>query len=233
VRRFSLDIEATMSRTDEKIAEHVVRSQAAFVTNAYGRRSLAWSERARTTVARGLEEGLGRVDIAENLARMTGAAELARTEAYWRVVASAFVGRARAGTQVAAFAEAKIERFRFVAVLDQKTTLQCRYLDGKTWSTARAMETLQRVTDSAEPEQIRYLQPWMESGKDADGKPILYFNKADGTRQIVADVIRSGVGRADDRGEFKARMSDTALESSGISMPPLHRTCRSTIVTLT
>jgi len=233
VRRFDLDIEATLSQTDRNIAEHVVKSQAAFVTDAYGRRSVAWSERARVTVARGLEEGLGRTDIASNLSRMTGAAELARTDAYWRVVASAFVGRARAGTQVSAFAEAKIERFMFRAVLDMKTTDICRFLDGKTWSTARAMETLQRVTSASEPEQIRYLQPWVERGKDADGDSILYFNKPDGSRQVVADVIRSGIGRADDRGEFKARMSDGDLESSGMSIPPLHRTCRSIIVTLT
>lgn len=231
--RFDLNIEASLSEFDQSIADHLRKSQTAFVTDAYGRRSEAFSAMAREKVAQGMEQGLGRVDIAADLQRMTGAAALNRGADYWRVVSSAFMGRARAATQVSAFADAKIERYRWVSVLDGKTTIQCRFMDGKTWSTARAMDTLKSVVESAEPEQIRNLQPWMEKGKDEDGNTILYYKNLDGSRHVVADVIRSGVGRADDRGEFKARMKDGDLESAGMSCPPLHRTCRSLITTLT
>lgn len=120
-RRFAFDIDATLSRTDERIAEHLRKSQTAFVTDAYGRRVEAFGEQARQTIARGLEQGLDRTAIAQDLARMTGAAALNRGESYWRLVSAAFANRARVGTQVAAFAEARVDRFKFIAVMDERT----------------------------------------------------------------------------------------------------------------
>ena len=232
-RRFDLNIEASMSEFDEKIAEHLRKSQTAFVTDAYGRRSEAFSAAAREKVAQGMERGLGRVDIAADLQRMTGAAALARGPDYWRVVAGAFMNRARVGSLVSSFSEARIERFRVTAVLDQRTTICCRFMDGKTFSVSSSLETMKSTMATEKPEDIRYLQPWIERGKDEDGNAILYYKQRDGSRQVVADVIRSGVGRADDRGEFRARMSDAKLEATGISMPPYHRTCRTTVTTIT
>jgi hypothetical protein len=231
--RFNLNIEASLSEFDQSIADHLRKSQTAFVTDAYGRRSEAFSAMAREKVAQGLEQGLGRADIAADLQRMTGAAALNRGPDYWRVVSAAFMNRGRVGSLVSAFDEAKIESYRFRAVLDQKTTLVCRYMDGQTFSVRGAVDTIKRTMAAENPEEIRNLQPWVESGKDAEGNAIIYYKNPDGSRQVVADVLRSGVGRNDDRGEFRSRMDTKGLETSGISMPPLHRTCRSTIVTLT
>jgi hypothetical protein len=232
VRRFKLDIEATLSRTDEKIAQHVVKSQTAFVTDAYGVRSVAWSERARATVARGMNEGLGRADIAASLARMPGAAQLARGAPYWRIVSAAFMNRARIGTQVAAFSQARVDRYKFIAVMDERTSETCRLLDGTIWSVPRAMATLDASMKAAAPEDIRVTQPWIHSGKDDKGQQILYYTQADGSRRVVADVLKPGLGQRDVRGQYNLRMNPREMESGGIQLPPLHELCRSTVSTL-
>ena len=232
VRRFKLDIEATLSRTDEKIAQYVVKSQSAFVTDAYGARSVAWSERSRATVARGMNEGLGRADIAQSLSRMAGAAELARGEPYWRIVSAAFMNRARIGTQVSALSQAKVDRYKFIAVMDERTSEICRLLDGTIWSVPRAMETLNHSMKAESPEDIRINQPWVRTGKNEDGKSILYYLNRDGSRRVVADVLKPGLGRRDARGEYKIRMNPREMESGGIQLPPIHELCRSTVSTL-
>lgn len=122
-RHDRLAIGVELNALDRRIVRHVARSQGLFVTDAYGRRLEELGVRAKQIVAMGLEAGQGRTEIAEALAAAVEGALTGRSRFYWEVVAGAFIGRARSYAQVSSYAEAGIERYRVVAVLDEHTCL--------------------------------------------------------------------------------------------------------------
>jgi SPP1 gp7 family putative phage head morphogenesis protein len=228
VRQFGLHIGASTTSTDERIAAFVRRSESHFVRDQYGRRADELGQRARDIVASGLERGLGRDDIVRDLSSAL-AASTGRTKAYWEVVATSFANRGRTYTQLAAFDEAGIERFRFEATLDQATSNVCRFMHGREFAVSRAMQRFEDVEQANEPEAIADLQPWVQVGADDDGNQVLFFKRG-GRRHLVGHVDESAVGQSDRVGRYSRAMTSDQLEASGVSVPPLHGRCRSTVV---
>lgn len=223
-----LAIGADFNAVDQRVIRHLRSSQANYVRDEYGRRHDAFGEEARRIVSEGLESGLGRDDIAEDLAEAAKGIIAGRSPAYWDVVAGSFVGRGRSFSQLSAYAEAAVTRYRIVAVLDEVTTPTCRFLDGKTFSVSRGLELFDRV--EANPDSIEELNPWVRDTVDpATGKRSLSIDRG-GERYSIADIVRSGVGARDDRGEFSRGLGERELGDLGIGFPPYHGLCRTTTV---
>lgn len=233
VRRIQgLAIAADLNALDRRMIAHVASSHASFVRDAYGRRLDAFGEVARRVVARGLEQGLGRDDIASDLERAARAALVSRSPFYWEVVASAFIGQGRSLAQVSSYAEAGIQAYRIEAVLDERTTDICRYLHGKTFVVADALQRFDRVERLAQPEDVKRMLPWVRQERNPETQETrLYVNGARG-RVDLADVVRSARGARDERGTFRAIASDSALREVGIGPPPYHGLCRTTTLAL-
>jgi len=225
-RRFRIG--ATTARTDDRIAAFARKSTAHFVRDQYGQRAIDASERARHIVADGLAQGLGRDDIAAELSKALTPV-IQRGKPYWDVVAMAFANRARTHTQLAAFDEAGIERFRFEAVLDSVTSHVCRFMHGREFSVSRAVQRFDQVERADDPEAIVDLQPWVQTGADEEGNQVLFFKRG-GRRSLVAQIDEPALGRPDQVGRYSRAMSNEQLESAGICVPPAHARCRSNIV---
>ena len=115
-----------------------------------------------------------------------------------------------------------------VAVLDEVTTPTCRFLDGKTFSVSRGLELFDRV--EANPDSIEDLNPWVRDTVDpATGKRSLSIERG-GERYSIADIVRSGAGARDNRGEFSRGLGERELGDLGIGFPPYHGLCRTTTV---
>jgi hypothetical protein len=147
-----------------------------------------------------------------------------RDSFYWEVVAGSFVGRGRSFAQLSGFAEAGIERYRVSAVLDQRTTNSCRFLDGKVFSVRRGLDIFDQV--EVDPENIREHNPWL---REAGGS--IYIERS-GRRVPIAQVVRSGVGVSDDRGEYEHARSEQELEGLNLGFPPFHANCRSSLISI-
>jgi len=228
VRRFGLHIGASTTQTDGRIATFVRTSESNFIRDQYGRRQDELGQRARDIVASGLEQGLGRDDIAADLAAQL-APVVSRGKPYWETVAMSFANRGRTYTQLAAFDEADVERFRFDAILDSVTSEVCRFMHGREFSVDRAMQRFDQVERARDPETITELQPWMQLGADSDGNQVLFYDRGD-RRRVVAQVDESAMGRDDEVGRYSRALSNEELEAAGVTVPPLHGRCRSTIV---
>lgn len=227
VRRFGLHIAASTTRTDERIAAFVRKSESNFVRDQYGRRSDELSQRARGIVAAGLEQGLGRDEIATDLS--AGLASIVnRGKPYWEVVAMSFANRGRTYTQLAAFEDAGVERYRFDAILDEVTSHVCRFMAGREFRVARALERIAEVEQAGDPEAIADLQPWMRVGSDGDGNQVLFYERG-GRRQLVAQIDEPALGRRDEAGRYSRALTNDQLEAAGLVAPPLHGRCRSTL----
>jgi len=227
-RAHGLAIGAEFSALDGRVVDHVVRSHGNFVRDAYGRRLDAFGQRARTVVAEGLAAGLGRDDIAANLARAARAELVERAPYYWETVASSFIGRGRSFGQLSSYAEAGIERYQVIAVLDERTTAFCRFVHLKTFSVGVGLDLFTEL-ERAEPEAIRQRTPWVRERTSGD-RHVLYVDHASGRRDL-ATVLRS-VGARDDVGHFRALADDSALIDLGLTFPPFHGHCRTACIPL-
>jgi len=228
VRQFGLRIDASTTSTDDRIAAFVRRSESHFIRDQYGRRADELGQRARDIVASGLERGLGRDDIVGDLAAALTSAT-GRARAYWEVVATSFANRGRTYTQLAAFDDADIERFRFEAVLDEVTSEVCRFMHGREFTVESAMQRFEDVENASDPEAITSLQPWVQVGADDDGNQVLFYKRGD-RRHVIAQVDEPAVGQLDRVGRYSRAHTSEQLEAAGVVTPPLHGRCRSTIV---
>lgn len=229
IKQFGLHLSADTTKTDDRIAKFVRESQGNFIRDEYGRRQDAFSDRARDLVASGLEKGLGRDDLVEELTSDLATAAASRSQAYWETVAMSFANRGRTYTQLAAFDDADIQRYRFEAVLDEVTSEVCRFMHGRVFSVERAMERFRDVERARDPERIQDLQPWVQVGADDAGNQVLFYERGD-RRRVVAQVDEPAVGERDEVGDYSRELSTDQLEAAGVTVPPLHGRCRSTIV---
>jgi SPP1 gp7 family putative phage head morphogenesis protein len=228
VRRFGLRIGVDTNRGDERVAKFVRESQGNFVRDEYGRRRADFSAKAKEIVAAGVERGLGRDDIASELSSVMASQAFDRSRAYWETISMVFTNRARTYTQLGAFGEAGIERFRFDAVLDEVTSEVCRFMHGKVFTVERAMDRFRQVERARDPDTIRDAQPFVQVGADREGNQVLFYERGD-RRRAVAQVDEPSVGTRDEVGSYSRALSPAQLEAAGVTVPPLHGRCRSTI----
>lgn len=228
-RRFKLKVPVKLSAQDKRISKHISASQSNFITDEYGRRRNGFSRTARSVVRKGLDEGKSSRQISAELRRQITGKSLRRNQHYWDTVASSFVNRARTFGELSVFEDAGIERYVFEAVLDERTTDICRYMHGKSWTVASGLKQFKAVDGLKDPDAIKDSQPWAFTAKDDDGNPVLAYKK-NGQRRHIAEIVSSGFGKKDSTGSYKNAVTDRTLQSNGISMPPLHGLCRSTIV---
>ncbi len=221
-RRHGLVIGADFNAVDRRAVAYVTRANCLFVHDEYGRRLDTFGKKVREAVARGLEQGLGRSEIADDLSQAAEAALVQSSTSYWEVVAASFVGESRSFSQVSAFAEAGIAKYVFSAVLDQHTTNVCRFMDGKVLQVADALGILNRLEASDDPATLKTLRPWARDRRGEDGKTRLVVGA-----MVLSTIERSGVGTKDDRGDYSSVTSSGQL--AGL-MPPLHGYCRSTLL---
>ena len=73
------------------------------------------------------------------------------------------------------------------------------------------------------------MQPFVQVGADREGNQVLFYERGD-RRRAVAQVDEPAVGERDAVGRYSRALSPVQLEAAGVTVPPLHGRCRSTIV---
>jgi SPP1 gp7 family putative phage head morphogenesis protein len=207
-------------------------NQTTYIKDQYGRRADGLDAIARETVASGLERGLGRDDISGEIAARLKSSGVVRTGNYWNLIASDFSNKGRTSTQLNTFGRAEIELYKFDAIMDEATSDICRILHGRTFSVKKAADRMRNAIGLKNPEDIKSVMPWVQTGTDKAGNQILYYDDGSG-RTVVAHVERSGVGSSDRRGSYSKVMSNKALEAAGLPVPPRHGHCRSVLTAVT
>jgi SPP1 gp7 family putative phage head morphogenesis protein len=233
VDKFSLGIRADFdTELDQRIGKFIVASEGMFATNQFGKLMPAqFGKQAKQIIANGLEQGFDRFEIAKQLNEKLSA--FGRTPHYWQVVAASSANRARTLTQLSSYQQAGIQFSIWESVLDEQTTETCRFLHNKRFPVDGALDrfatTEQLIEDAADPQLVKQEMPWVRTGKDADGNAKLFAGTG-ANRIPVAGITQSAVGQKDQIGSFSNGMSVDQLMANGISQPPIHGLCRSTIV---
>lgn len=232
VLKHKLDIPFTMSITDTRVAAHVSESSVNFVRDQYGRIAGKLGDRVRAIVADGAKRGATSREIVKEIRSKVGSPEqIGRSAHYWEVASLSFINRARNYAQLSGFNEAGFQRYTWESVLDEVTTETCRFMHGKTFPIDGAMQTFERAEAQTDnPEAIKEIQPWISQGRDDDGNRALFFRGTEGEKVFVATINSGAQGTKDRVGDYTARMTDAQLLGNGVSLPPIHGLCRSTLL---
>lgn len=228
-KEYSLEIATSFTAVDKSITKTMSQQQINFIRDEYGRRQVGFSKSARSIVADGLEQGLGRVDIAEELSQQLTAKGVRRNRWYWELISATFTNRSRTYGQLTSFQDAQIQRYVFEAVMDEATTEICRFMDRKTFEVSTAMQVYQDLDSLADPEDVKFSTPWVTTSRNKDGDQVLSYKQPSGRRRTVAQVQSPGFGGLKP-GSYSGGLDPAALSRAGIMMPPLHGFCRSTIL---
>lgn len=224
----------SFSLADEAAVEFLAKSQVNYVRDMLGKRSGVLSDIARAVVADGLKNGHDSRTIGAALKENFSTTSVAgKNDNYWRLLSGVFVARARTWSTLSSFQEAGISGFQVEAILDEVTSEVCRYMHGKIFHVGAAMSSLIQSESANDPESVKDSQPWLSvarTGNPDDKEERALFFKQGGAKHAVAIIDEPGVGKKDVVGKYQPLMNDSKLQSSGISSPPYHGHCRTTLV---
>lgn len=180
-----------------------------------------------------LEEGYGSAELADRLFS-TLDESIGRGEGYWQIVASQAVNSSRNFSQVNTYRQARIEKYQIVAVMDERTSQICRYLDGAEFRVAPAADNVQDILDhgaptsDAEADRVMGLHPWvgLDSSRMGSKMPALFVDLGRGIKRFLPGSKVSEGGAL--TGHRPPEM--VTLEELDLWLPPYHGHCRTTTV---
>lgn len=209
-------ISPAFRQVDRAAVKQIATQQGWFLRNQMGRRADNLTARGREIVGSGLRQGLGRNEIGQNLKLAMPDLWNRYGNNYANVTAAVAVNRARSYSELSSYKDGKVEYLELMAVLDEATTVTCRFLDGEIISVDNCMDLLNQGANVTHPEDISKVNPFIEQKSDPGGGKFL--QTTNGVR--IADVVRSGVGVKDDRGAFMAHMRGNQLAVNALVGPP-------------
>lgn len=229
IDRYGLGIAPSFTRADEVAQNQIMNSTVNFIRDREGAIHDKYSLRARNYIAfTAAQRGLGREEIARNLESLF--LDM-RKPSYWDFVANHFVNRSRAMSSLNAYAQANVTVYRIVAVLDERTTDTCRFLDGQIFDVQSSIDLVnnaeKQAADAGDVNLIKEFNPFVWTS--GDGKTLTTMPPS-GNQARIADIVRSGVGNVGDRGEFAKGLDPKQMNERGVGPPPYHAFCRTTIV---
>ncbi len=198
-------------------------SQMVYVKDQYENRATLFDSIAKRVVSSGLERGAGRDDISEELASKLTPLGVQRGTDYWNLIATDFSNKTRTTSQMNTFSDAGITQYKYDAVMDEATSEICRLLNGRIFSVEKAKRRTAKALALRDPEQIKDAMPWVQQNGSQ-----LYFRRG-GETHPIANVDTPGIGALDQPGTYSNVISNKALEAAGVTVPPRHGHCRSTI----
>lgn len=126
-----------------------------------------------------------------------------RNKGYWTTVASSVLNNARSASSLRFYDDAEVETYEVLAVLDQRTSHVCRDMHGRTFDVKVGLKVFEDLDAAESPDEAKDAKPWMT--ENTKGQVFL-------------------------RGNLTTGLSDAELQGQGISTPPYHGRCRTTIV---
>lgn len=201
-------ISATLSRADRGAIAASARQQLWWIGDLWGKHL---SRTILATVQReALLRGLGRADVGRIMEGVITArhpaAEVPGTwrgskGSYFEMLSGTVRARVSASGALRGLRDAGIERYRFQAVMDERTSEQCAELHDRVFLVSDGVSLMDRVESAEDPDAVKDLAGWRSAGE---------------IREIIGD-----------RGPQEA---SRALTAAGVIWPPLHGRCRSVVV---
>lgn len=224
--RHRLTIPQVFTAADASVADHARAAHAIYVRDQLGAIVTGpLADVVRSTIARGLEEGVDGHQIGRDLEKLLAGTGAERTRAYHAMVARTAVTRARTYGVLSSFRSASITRYEVVAVRDEHCCPICYFMHGRTFDVGPALDRFLAAA-AAPPEDVGLHQPFMGVARIAGELHV-------GVRTVGGFVPVAGYSPpATPTGDriFTPRVADSAIQGLGAGPPPYHPNCRCTLI---
>lgn len=152
---------------DEQAAAWLKRDSLFWVGDSWDQRL---GQRISKATRESLAEGPSRDAVAAKLKeRLT---QFERPDSYWRLVGGAAIVRARSYGAVIRMQHSGVATFRFVAVMDERTSPICREMNGRIFTIEQASTHIERVTGATSPEAVKTTSPWVPPSQVMGKSPV-------------------------------------------------------------
>lgn len=159
-----------------------------------------------------INQGLGQEAATDAFTKHLGKEYASLGRAYFNILSSTVINTSRNFGSLRTYAENEIRYYEFLAIVDGRTTQMCLDFNGRTFSVETTIGIVQELVMAMSAEDVKTIKPFL-SWDDNESKS--YFVQ-DGQRIYVP------TGKTPD--------DNAAIAKWGISIPPIHFLCRSTIV---
>lgn len=230
-RSHNWSINTSLDAVDERMAL-AMGNIGTWVTDEFNRRADMFSQGTSRVIQQGLAEGLRNEDIARNLKLLGEKTHVRRSENYWRLVATNASNRARNYGHIRSMVDAGVSSYRYSAVMDKRTSMECRSLDGTVFPVSAAVKAYNDLEFQTQnnPSAVESVMPFVRRRSLGNGVTELFVEPPGSGRTVIAQAIGSAVGTADVRGTFTNMLGPQGLAAAGVIVPPIHHGCRSTLV---
>lgn len=132
---------------------------------------------------------------------------------YLSIVSTNMLNNSRSYGALTDYDDVDITEYEILGINDERQSLICKNLSGKTFSVKKALATFDSFSKAKTYEQVIGIKPFL-SDEIENGEPTgrMYFKQGEKKVYLESDVESS------------------LLQKYGISYPPFHHRCRSTIV---
>lgn len=116
-------------------------------------------------VATGLKQGLGREAIGNRMADFFNdyPGVSAKPDSYWRGLAANGMNRSRNFGQLAEYEDVAVQYMQVVAVMDERTSAICKFMNGKIVPVGAAISQRNRLMTAESPEDVKTIAPWVSA----------------------------------------------------------------------
>ncbi len=148
---------AAFNAIDERAIAWAEKNSMYWVGEHYGTMQ---SKKIGEIAAKVLEEGMDRNAAALYLRKNLGK-QFKRSSVYWDLLSNHVVTRSREFGRTSAYEKAWSEYIRISAVIDHRTSLICRTLNGKIVPVSWNVKLRDKLINSRNPEDVKKISPWM------------------------------------------------------------------------
>jgi SPP1 gp7 family putative phage head morphogenesis protein len=232
------NINTNFSKVDHKTIDVIHNNNNFFISGTYDKVLIG---RVNEAVATHVESGMPKEKLAESIKETMEEELPPRSDTYYQILANDTLGRARVFGQVNSYREARIRKYEIIAVMDERTSEICEYMDGKIFEVEIASGIVKDIQNFGIPEnenqinEMKALRPWVffDSQAAQAGKNSLYYNDDKGNPLYLPN---SGYNETPEGFSLADKMGISGEEIQGLStenvnapcLPPFHAHCRST-----
>lgn len=222
----NLNIDASLSSEDLRFVSTQANASSWYIKDKGGKLTTLFREDAQSILTVGAREGLDPKRVSDDLFNLYKGSVVGRPKSYFQLVAGASLVRSRSYSDIDSYYDAGVSTFIFRSVMDNRTSEQCRLLNGKEFSIKeqKARLGLLESVSSEDPEQVKEITPWLTEKKIGDER-FLGYKKRDRFMK-VARINRYGAGTKRS-GQYEQLKTDEELAAAGVVVPPVHGNCRS------
>lgn len=202
-----IHVSASLNQPDELAMEKLAGNQTFWIGEFW---SKSLSNRLAATIRReSLEQGLGRSEVGRILngvvrSEFPGVAVpgiyRGSSESYFRMLSGTIRNHASTYGALTGLEQAGIQRYRIIAVMDERTSDECKEMNGRSFSVQTGMTQMNATILAEDPEEMKSVAGWKK-----------------------VEQIKQAAGTGD------ARSQELGLAAAGLALPPYHASCRTVI----